>query len=187
MDEGWYLMSVSDLEIELARLRDPGSPPRPSNAKKLTVEQALVFRNRGNLPDEHDRTLRLVLHVGTEPLSNKRLRFEPDYHDAPTWRRDGSRPVNVVPIATGDPAPAPERAWWEQPDVAQLETEWQSTGAVDGLRIPAAYRSFVLKTIASLRAGGIPVGIDTVVGSLARWLSPSQVDEIRAALAEENR
>lgn len=182
-------MSVSDLETELARLRDPRPSAKSSNAEPLTIEQALEFRNRGNLPDSHGRTLRLVLRVDDEPLSKKRLLYEPDYHHEPSWRRVGSRPVNIVPLpgSRAEPAQAQERAWWEQPDVAELELRWRETGTVAGLRIPAAYRSFVLKTIASLEGSQIPITVESVTGSLARWLSPVQVEEIRAALVEANR
>ena len=129
-----------------------------------------------------------MLHVDDEPLSAKRLRYEPDFHREPTWRREGSRPVNVVPIKSADASPTrpPGQPWWEQPDVAELEREWRATGTVAGLRIPADYRSFVLKTVAALRHGEVAVTIEAVAGSLARWLSPAQVDEIRHALLREN-
>ena len=45
--EGWYLMSVPDLEKELARLRDPQRTAAHSGAKALTVEEALAYRDRG--------------------------------------------------------------------------------------------------------------------------------------------
>lgn len=181
-------MSVRDLEIELAALRD-GAAAAVSNALPLTVAEALEFRNNGNVPDGSGRTLRLVLALDDEPLSSKRLRYEPDYHAEPSWRRDGSKPINIVPIPSDrlQANAAADLAWWEQPDVADLEREWQQSGAVGGLRIPAGYRSFVLKTIASLQSAGIDVTVESVAGSLARWLSPGQVSEIRTALTEANR
>ena len=186
--EGWYLMSVPDLEIELARAR--GEDRGESNALHLSVEDALAYRNAGNLPDEHGRTLRLVLRIAGEhdlrSLDEKRARYEPDYHDAPDWRRDGSMPVNVVPlrssVVTGD-----EVAWWEDPAVAKLEEEWSRTGAVGGVRIPADYRSFVYKTIISLRLSGREVTVETVSDSIARWLSPEDHARVRAELESANR
>ncbi len=189
MQEGWYLMSVRDLEIELAALREPARAG-DSNAIRLSVTEAIDFRDRGNLPDVQGRTLRLVLELDDEPLSTKRLRYEPDYHAEPSWRREGSKPINVVPIPSPrrrpERAPAPATEWWEQPDVAELESEWQRTGAVRGLQVPGDYRSFVLKTIASLDGAGIDISVESVTASMSRWLSPEQVSEIREALAEAN-
>lgn len=186
LEEGWYLMSVADLEAELAHLRDPARP-RGTTTLQISQRDALAFRAAGNVPDEHGRSLRLVLEVGGEPLASKRLRYEPDFHAPPDWRRAGSKPVNVVPLRTEPPPDdGTERAWWEQPDVAELEREWQETGAVGGVRIPAAYRSFVLKTIASLGSAGVVIDVDSIAGSLSRWLTPEQVAEIRAALGEAN-
>lgn len=178
-------MSVRDLEIELARHRDPAREEDVSNARRLTTDEALAYRSAGNLPDELDRTLRLVLIVDGEALSQKRLRFEPDFHAAPLWKRDGSRPVNVVPLISADaPPPKVETPWWEQPDVAPLEAEWQRTGGVGGVAIPAELRSFVLKTIASLRSAGVEVTRRSIVDSVSRWLSPAQVAELREAFDE---
>lgn len=183
-------MSVRDLEIELAALRDPAGVAS-SNAQRLDLSQALEFRNRGNLPDPSGRTLRLVLEVDGEPLSVKRLRYEPDYHAEPSWRRDGSKPINVVPIPASHPpsraARTADLAWWDQPDVAEIEREWQRSGAVGTLRVPGEYRSFILKTIASLRSAGIDITVDSIAASLARWLSAEQVSEIRDALERTNR
>lgn len=178
-------MSVADLEAELSRARDADSSVT-SNAQRLSTREALAFRDAGNLPDAHARTLRLVLRVDGQSLAVKRLRFEPDYHDEPTWRRPGSKPINIVPLTTERPSrtsTSPE-AWWEQPDVAALEREWRDTGAVAGFRIPGPYRSFVLKTIASLRSSGRPVSVDTVTASLARWLVADDVARVRSALLE---
>lgn len=187
--EGWYLMSVRDLEIELARRRDPSRRKQRSNARSLNVEEALAYRDAGNLPDELDRTLRLVLILDNEPLSDKRLRYEPDFHATPAWRRTGSRPVNVVPLAI-DPSRLPtsgDLPWWQQPDVAPLEEEWQQSGAVGGIRLPGPYRSFVLKTIASLRSAGIEVTQASILSSVSRWLQPDQVVELREAFEKMER
>jgi hypothetical protein len=178
-------MSTADLEKELARWRDPEARTAPSNALPLTIADALAYRDAGNLPDDHDRTLRLVLIARSleevRALGRKRALFEPDYHEAPVWRRDGSAPVNVVPLrapgVTGDPSP-----WWEDADVAGLEREWQATGRIAGLAVPGEYRGFVFKTIVSLREAGLPVTEDSVADSISRWLPPEQADEIRAAL-----
>ena len=57
------------------------------------------------MPDEDGRSLRIVLHVrdalDVRRLSERRLAFEPDFHEAPTWRREGSKPINVVPLLVG--------------------------------------------------------------------------------------
>lgn len=182
--EGWYLMSTADLEKELARRRGGGSTS-VSEAVPLSIDEALAYRNAGNLPDERGRTLRLVLFARdldeVRALGTKRLQFEPDYHSAPEWRREGSAPVNVVPLrgpgVAGDPSP-----WWESEDVARLEAEWRDTGRIAGLPVPAEYRGFVLKTVASLREAGITVDVDTVGASLARWLAPEQVQEVTDAI-----
>ncbi len=188
LSEGWYLMSVTDLEIELARVRDPGRRDEVSGAEALSVAQALRYRDAGNLPDARGRSLRLVLEADDDALSLKRLRFEPDYHDPPTWRRSGSKPVNVVPLVTGasEARRDPEAVWWEQPDVADLENEWRETGMVAGVRVPEGYRGFVLKTVASLSAAGAAITVESIVASLSRWLTPGQVAEIRAALERAN-
>lgn len=178
-------MSTADLEKELARRRDPSSHTPPSNALGLTVEAALAYRDSGNLPDELGRTLRLVLFARdldeVRALGRKRLQFEPDYHSAPAWRREGSAPVNVVPLRSpgvaGDPSP-----WWESDDVADLEAEWRETGLIAGLPVPGEYRGFVLKTVVSLRDAGIPVDAGSVGDSLARWLPPEQVRAITDAI-----
>ena len=41
LEEGWYLMSVAELERELARVKDPSVPA--SGAVPLTTEEALAF------------------------------------------------------------------------------------------------------------------------------------------------
>lgn len=178
-------MSTADLERELARRRDPSEPAPPSNALALSVEDALAYRDAGNLPDEHGRTLRLVLFARdldeVRALGRKRLQYEPDYHAAPEWRREGSAPVNVVPLREPD-VPGDSSPWWESPDVATLEAEWRDTGRIAGLAVPAEYRGFVLKTVVGLRDAGIPVDVDTVGASLSRWLAAEQVREITDAI-----
>jgi hypothetical protein len=185
--EGWYLMSVGDLETELARWR--GETGRgPSHAERISVEEALDFRNAGNVPDELGRSLRLVLVAedSAAALHEKRLRWEPDFHDPPDWRRPGSLPVNVVPLRASRPPGEDDAAWWDDPDLAALEAEWSRTGAVAGLRIPADYRGFLYKTILSLRSAGRPVTVESVSDSVARWLEPDQAAALRAALDDAN-
>lgn len=189
LEEGWYLMSTSDLEQELKRWRsqDPGLPA--SGALPLSVPEALAYRNAGNLPDGSGRTLRLVLEVSDkedlDTLSTKRLRYEPDYHDPPHWRQTGSAHVNVVPLrapeVSGDP-----RAWWDKPQLAALEAEWRATGTIEGLHVPGELRGFVYKTVLALKADGRSVNPDTVADSLERWLAPSEAAKIREALREAN-
>jgi hypothetical protein len=178
-------MSTSDLERELARHRDPSADVPPSNALALSVDEALAYRDAGNLPDELGRTLRLILVARSleevRALGAKRATYEPDFHQAPQWRREGSAPVNVVPLRSpevlGDPAP-----WWESSDVAGLERQWAATGRIGDLAVPAEYRGFVFKTVLSLREAGLPVTPDTVADSISRWLPPREAEEVRAAL-----
>jgi hypothetical protein len=189
LEEGWYLMSVADLEVELRRLRHPDST-EPSGARRLSQAEALSYRAAGNLPDGRERSLRLVLFVdarsGAPAVDARRRRYEPDYDDAPTWRREGSVPVNVVPLRTSEPEPRAPRAWFEDPEVGALEREWQATGAVGGVRIPAEVRGFVLKTILSLRAAGKVVDIESITGSVSRWLSPEDAQWVRSSLEAAN-
>ncbi|CAN5763578.1 hypothetical protein BH18ACT15_BH18ACT15_12840 [soil metagenome] len=144
LTEGWYLMSVGDLELELARLRSPRAELPPSNAKRLSVKDALARRAAGNLPDELGRTLRLVLEAASaEELSNlhvKRLSYEPDFHDAPRWRREGSKPVNVVPLRRSGIEARSLGTWLEDPELQLLEEEWRRTGCIAGMRVPGEYR-----------------------------------------------
>ncbi|MDP9227299.1 MAG: hypothetical protein M3P18_26320 [Actinomycetota bacterium] len=183
-------MSTQTLERELRRWRSEEVDKLAPDALPLTVEEALAYRNAGNLPDERGRTLRLLLVLRNRDdvrnLPAKRLQYEPDYQDAPTWRREGSKPVNVVPLRRPDISPSHERPWWEEPDVAALEEEWSATGAVGGLCIPAGYRGFVYKTILSLRGAGREVTVDAVADSLARWLPPAQTAAIRSELHMAN-
>jgi hypothetical protein len=187
--EGWYLLSTQELERILRWWRDSPSEECPLAAEQLTVEDALAYRDGGNVPDERDRSLRLLLFARDRNellnLSSKRARFEPDFHDAPSWRREGSRPVNVVPLRR-DVEAADARPWWDDPELAAMESEWAGTGAIEGLCIPETYRGFVYKTILSLRAGGRAVTVESVADSVARWLAPEEAAEIRAALQRAN-
>jgi hypothetical protein len=189
LDEGWYLMSVAELEKELARARDPSLPS--TSAIRLTTDEALRHRNRGNVPDDAGRSLRLVLHVASakdvRSLSQRRLDFEPDFHEAPTWRVDGSIPINVVPLRVGDVDPAPTEEWWNESDVSALESEWRREGTVSGVRIPGEYRSFVYKTVLSLKNAGREVTVDSICDSVARWLPEEEVAAMRRVLQEANR
>lgn len=182
-------MSVADLEKELARWR--GTETGPSNAERLSIADALAFRNAGNMPDEKGRTLRLVLEIKNSSdlstLDAKRLEFEPDYHDAPTWRREGSVPVNVVPLRPPEVGGTAAANWWDQPEVARLEKEWAASGTVEGLSVPAEYRSFVYKTVLALKAGGRDVTLQALLDSLARWMSPDDLDTLGSALRRANR
>ena len=181
-------MSTADLEIELKRWRNPGEDVPPSGTEALSIEAALAYRNAGNLPDESGRSLRLVLHVNDAAelsyLQSKRLAFEPDFHDAPTWRREGSKPVNVVPLRRSDVQGGGGRAWWDDPAVAELEREWSTHGTVAGMRVPADVRSFVYKTVLSLRSAGREVAPASVADSIARWMSPKEAEQIRQALEQ---
>jgi hypothetical protein len=188
LEEGWYLMDTHSLERELARYRR-GSGPPGKNVVPLSIAEALEYRNRGNVPDELGRSLRLVLHIDNaedlQRLDSKRFAYEPDYLDPPTWRREGSAPVNVVPLrgaeVEGRPGP-----WWEDEEMAALEAQWKETGSVDGVRIPEAYRSFLYKSVIALRAAGREVTVGSLSGAIERWLSPEQASEIRTALQEAN-
>jgi hypothetical protein len=178
------LMSTAGLERELARWRGDRAQP-PGDVLRITVEEALAYRDRGNLPDAQGRSLRLVLTVGDrhdlEELARKRLVWEPDYHSAPDWRREGSRPVNVVPLRRPRP-PSTEVPWWEMPGVKELDAEWREHGTVGGLETPAELRGFVYKTVLSLRAAGKPVTPDAVADSIARWLPHDEAEAVRAEL-----
>lgn len=181
MREGWYLMSTRELEQLLAAWR--ASDRDAEFGLPLTVEQALQFRNEGNVPDEHDRSLRLVLFVDDEPLEQKRLRYEPDYHQAPVWRGVDSRPVNVVPLRDDRTKRTKEHPpWWELPRVKELEEEWRRTGVVAGVQVPADYRSFVFKTVIALQDAGEPVTAESISASIARWLSPEDAAKLRESL-----
>ena len=188
LEDGWYLMTASELERELARWRGEDVPP--TGAPRLSVESALEFRNAGNLPEADGRTLRLVLHVSDagslENLGLRRLAFEPDYHDPPDWRRAGSAPVNVVPLRRAGVKGPRRRAWWEEEDLAALEQQWADSGRVAGLNVPAEYRSFVYKTVLALQGAGRPVTAESVADSIARWVPEAEAGEIRSALRAAN-
>ena len=188
LDDGWYLMTTAELERELARRRGDDLPA--TGAHKLTVAEALEFRDAGNLPDADGRTLRLVLNVedeaGLEDLGVRRLDYEPDYHDPPSWRREGSAPVNVVPLRREGVVGPLRREWWQEDDLAALEAEWSRSGTVAGLNVPGDYRSFVYKTVLALQEAGRDVTVDAVADSIARWLPRDDSEEIRRALRAAN-
>ena len=188
--DGWYLMSTADLELELARWRSLGTEAGKSNTRRLTTKQALEFRNAGNLPDELDRTLRLVLRVDDTRdlarLAERRLEFEPDYQEAPTWRREGSRPVNVVPLRRSGVAPVSTGPWWEDDELAELEREFEAGSTAAGVRVPGEYRGFVFKTILSLRSQGREITPETISDSIARWLPEETAARIARELNELN-
>jgi hypothetical protein len=183
-------MSTSDLERELARRRHPSSGLPPSQAERLSVEDALAYKRRGNLPDAHGRSLRLVLEIDGDDrlkrLSELRSKYEPDYHEAPTWRRPGSKPINVVPLrATGLASNAP-LPWWEDPAIAELEERWRATGEVHGVVVPQEFRGFVYKTALALRAAAKEVSVTSICDSIERWLPVEEAGRIRAVLERAN-
>ena len=190
LPDGWYLMSNEVLLREVARFRSGVELGIAPDVTPLTTAEALTYRNAGNLPDESGRTLRLVLNIETEAelhnLEERRLAFEPDYLDPPTWRRDGSKPVNVVPLRRAD-IRGTEQPWWDDPAVGALEREWRRAGTANGLRVPGEFRSFVFKTIVALLAAGREVTVQGVLDGVARWLTPQQVDELREAFARSER
>ncbi len=179
-------MSQADLELELARLKEPAKDLPPSNAQPLEIPEAIAYRNAGNVPDDLDRSLRLVLEANTlEELQNlhmKRAMYEPDYHDAPGWRREGSRPVNVVPLRGPQVTVDPPESWLDFPDLREMEEIWLATGTVEGMPVPAAYRGFVYKTVLALKSVGREITPASVADSVARWLPPDQAAALRRAL-----
>ena len=189
--DGWYLMSTADLELELARWRSPGTEGGTPNTRRLTTGQALEFRNAGNLPDELDRTLRLVLHVNDTQdlarLAERRLEFEPDYQEAPAWRREGSRSVNVVPLRRPGVAPVSTGPWWEDDELAELEREFKERSTAAGVRVPGEYRGFIFKTILALRSQGREITAETIADSIARWLPEETAARIGRELNELNQ
>jgi hypothetical protein len=92
--------------------------------------------------------------------------------------------VNVVPLRSKNVVGAGDRAWWDDPEVAQLEAEWARSGTVAGMRVSAEVRSFVYKTVLSLRSAGLEVTPRSVADSIARWMSPEQAEQIRQALEQ---
>lgn len=188
--DGWWLMSVAQLERYLAAWRAGDPAGVPEGIERLTIDGARDYRDRGNVPDAADRSLRLVLRVDDEgdllALDSKRLRYEPDAHQAPTWRRAESRPINVVPLRAADVAGPGLHSWWDDPAMAEMEKRWQETGEVDGLAIPEEFRGFVYKTLVALRGSGAQVTPDAVADSIARWLDPVEAERLRAALRSAN-
>jgi hypothetical protein len=188
LGEGWYLMNTQELELELARYR--GDDVQPSSAIPLSIDEALKYRNRGNTPDVAGRTLRLVLHVQNrdelKKLGLKRLIYEPDHHERPDWRGPRSAPVNVVPLRVEELGPARESGWWEDPDLSELENEWETTGEVAGIKVSRERRGFVFKTVLSLRAAGMAISPESVANSVARWLPEAEAIALNAELMAEN-
>jgi hypothetical protein len=187
LNEGWYLMTPAEVERLVSAIRDGSGETEFGRA--LSVEEAIAYRNAGNLPDEHGRTLRLILYDDGDPgtLAEKRLRFEPDYHEAPTWKTKGSRAVNLIPLRTSDRRSRAWEAWWEEPAIARLEQEWMKSGSIEGLRVPAEYRGFVFKTVVALRSAGKDVTPQTVADSVARWVPAADAERIRKALVTANQ
>jgi hypothetical protein len=188
--EGWWLMSVPQLEGYLAAWRAGDPAQIPAGVRRLAQEEALIYRDRGNLPDHLDRSLRLLLRIESESdlrsLDTKRLQYEPDAHAAPHWRVEGSRPVNVVPLRRPGITPTGIATWEDDPAMAAMEQDWQDSGKVRGLAVPGEFRGFVFKTVTALEAAGSPVTVASITDSVARWLAPDQVKRLRAALDEAN-
>ena len=180
-------MSTAELERVLALWRGDPEEGELLELHPLSVDEALAYKRAGNIPDENDRSLRLVLFVdegGAASLEAKRARFEPDFLQAPTWRTRGSRAINVVPLKRAETTSTQPDAWWEDPEMAALEAEWSKGGTVSGLDVPAEYRSFVYKTVLSLRRAGIPVTAESVADSVSRWVTPELAEELRSALLQ---
>ena len=183
-------MTAAEVEGELRSIDDPAVAGPVTGAVPLPQEDALAFKRAGNLPDDQGRTLRLVIRAeGTDPesIARRRVLFEPDYHDAPAWRRPGSKPVNVIPRPAGRSGGDGPQAWWEDPAMEALETEWRERGTAGGVKVPGEYRSFVFKTVAALRAADREVTAATIADSIARWVPEPDAAEIRTALLEANR
>ena len=67
----------------------------------------------------------------------------------------------------------------------ELEQEWQRTGAVSGVRIPASYRGFVYKTVVALRNAGAEITAAAIADSISRWVPSAEAGRIRAALEDQ--
>ena len=187
MEDGWYLMSTAHLESVLAQWRDGIEPDLPPGAERLSNPEALARRNAGNIPDADDRSLRLVLHVSDDDvarIADARLAYEPDFHEAPRWRKQGSRPVNVVPLRAPRGNEVSSGPWWDEPELHALEQEWRRSGTIAGMQVPGEYRSFVFKTVLALQRAGQEVTPDSVADSVARWL-PREAETLRRALKEK--
>jgi hypothetical protein len=180
-------MSPRDLEIELRRWRG-ARDVEPSNASPMEREEALAYRDSGNLPDALDRSLRIVIVVSSNAelmnLDSRRLTFEPDAHQAPSWRREGSRPINVVPLRREGVAASGLDSWADDPAMASMEDRWARTGMVGGIQVSAEVRGFVFKTVVALERAGVPVTVDAITDSLSRWLSAEDVARVAAGLQE---
>ena len=182
--DGWYLLSTDEVVHE-ANLWKRSPEGAFAKYRKLSIDEALALRNAGNVPDADGRSLRLVITVdpdaGVASVAIRRAEFEPDFHDAPEWRREGSRPVNVVTLRERSSAPELNReAWWDDPKIAPLEKEWLESGTVAGMTVPAEFRGFVYKTVIALQAADKEVTADAVLDSVARWLDPLDVERLRA-------
>ena len=103
LEEGWYLMNVPELERALRWMRETESEGESFAGIRLSIDQALEFRNAGNVPDENGRSLRLVLHVDAEPegLARKRPSSSPTITRPPHGGERDPKPVNVVPLGRG--------------------------------------------------------------------------------------
>ncbi len=182
-------MSVPELEASLKAWRS-GDEGAFSSYPRLGTDEALAYRDRGNVPDAAGRTLRMVLWVKDESeladIEARRLALEPDHHSAPRWRREGSKPVHVVPLRPPE-LEGTSGPWWQEPEVGALEEEWRAKGTIGGLRASADYRSFLYKTVISLRRAGEEVSIASICDSLARWLGADEVARIRGDLEEAAR
>jgi hypothetical protein len=188
--DGWYLMTPDEVAREVNKWKT--SPERAfAGLTKLSVDEAIAFRNAGNVPDASGRSLRLVITVdpaaGVDSVAERRVTFEPDFHEAPDWRRPGSKPVNVVPLRerSSSPSAQDEGAWWDDAQIAPLEAEWKARGTVAGLPVPGEFRSFVYKTVIALQAAGKQITADSVADSVARWVPPKDADRLREALRDE--
>jgi hypothetical protein len=188
--DGWYLMTAEEVVRE-ANVWKRDADAAFSGFRRLSVDDAIAYRDAGNRPDVNGRTLRLVITVdpdaGVESVSARRVEFEPDFHDAPEWRRAGSKPVNVVPLRARESslASSEAEAWWNDDKIAPLEAEWERSGTVEGLPVPGEFRGFVYKTVIALRAAGRDITADSVADSVARWLDPLDADRLRRALKGE--
>ena len=66
----------------------------------------------------------------------------------------------------------------------RLEEQWQRTGTVEGVRVPADFRGFVYKTVVALREAGVEITAAAIADSIARWVPEAQAERIRAALED---
>lgn len=188
--DGWYLMTTDEIVREAKRWRSDAEGAF-RGFETLSIDDALRIRDAGNIPDDRGRSLRLVITVtpdaGVDSVSARRLEFEPDFHEEPTWRREGSKPVNVVPLRRRSEASMDKpEAWWEDAKVAPLEKEWVTRGTISGLSVPGEFRSFVIKTVIALQGSGHEVTEEAVLASVSRWLEPTDVERLRRAFGLAN-